>query len=89
MFLVKLQTAITFALVIKTKQILYWFGVEWNFFAISIVLVCNSVCSAKFVYVLVKLQTAITLALVIETKQILYQFGKEFNFLCNAYDASV
>ena len=32
MFLAKLQTAITFALVIEIGHILYRFGVEFNFF---------------------------------------------------------
>jgi len=52
------------------------------------VVMYNSVCSAKFVYVLVKIQLAITFALIIETGQILYRFWIEFNFLCNAYYGS-
>ena len=51
--------------------------------------VCSSVCSAKFVYVLAKLQMAITFALIIEIGQILYRFGIKYNFLCNANCGSV
>jgi len=49
-FLAKLQTAITFALVIETGQILYQFGVEFN----NIILVQHKISIRKFKFYQIK-----------------------------------